>query len=156
MKRTLVVLVIVAACSGEDPTSAPTRRLADLTGRWVFQMQSRAGQCQGAAGGGPLYVDLTADPYSPSETGLVNFVDSWDVENRSPLRFTLIGSARVAEGEIDFRLWKAVLSAGSELVGTLDAQNNFTGTLADPIPGYSANFVLGSCVFPVTGARVSP
>lgn len=151
-RRLVVLLVVGALACGGDATS-PTRRLADVTGTWTFTMASRAGQCTGAAGGGPLYASLSAGSYAPSEQGLVNFVDAWDVTNAQPYRFSLIGHMTVGSGDVEFRLWKQPLTTGSLLVGTLDAQNHFTGTLTDPIPGYAPNFVTGSCVFPVTGQK---
>lgn len=144
----IALALFVLAC---NPVGPEDRTLQDVVGRWDLQIV-RPEQCTDAVAGGPLFLNLTSGPYDLGEAGVVNFVDDWDVNDRTPLRLTLIGHMDVRAGTLEFRLWKSPLQSGSLLAGQLNEANSFTGTLRDPIPGFDANFVaFGSCTYSVTG-----
>jgi hypothetical protein len=147
---TMVLVLLLISCGGDDGAGPGDLEVSEVAGTWTITLESRAGECSGAAAGGDLtlWIDGTSEA---DETGVLNFVNKW---GSAPDVFgDLTGNVNLNTGEVDARLWKGIFVNGAELVGTIDSDGNFSGDLNDPYPGYGAIFVLGSCSFPVTGRR---
>jgi hypothetical protein len=146
MKLLLMFLLMFLLACGTSPATAPGPALtaAQLRGPWTFTLASMAGRCSGAAGGGDLHLTLSGD----ANGDLMQFGDvPWDYG-------IVTGEIRLSTGAVDLRLWKQVAVSGAQLTGTIDPSTlRFTGQLMDPQPGMQPIFVLGQCLFPVTGGH---
>lgn len=147
----LAVVVCLSLCACGSDGSGPGRlEVDDIVGTWTISLESRAGQCQGAAAGGDLTLWID-DEGAAQQQGIINFVNKWGFE--PTVIGDLTGHVDLETGEVDARVWKGVLANGAELVGTIGSDRIFRGLLNDPYPGYGAIFVLGSCSFPATGRK---
>jgi len=153
-KVQVAVFMVLVACGGD--TTAPAREavltLGGVVGTWVMDVQGNS-SCIGAAGDSQRFITLTSDQDPTTTREAVNFVDKWEVVDPPRFDWPVTGNIDLRTGALELRLWLRLLEVGSLLTGTVDLQSNFTGTLRDPIPGFSPHFVLGSCAFQVTGSR---
>lgn len=156
MRRVLVTLALlatVAGCSGDDSSGPDSTLTAEqVAGAWTFTLSDESATCTGAAGGGDISVRLSGTSADVSGD-ILNFTsDDWGGDPSTTFG-QITGNIRLNSGALDLRVWKGVLVNGAQLTGTVKNNLTFTGTLRDPLPGYGAIFVFGSCTFDVTGSH---
>ena len=129
--------------------------LGDAAGFWEFDVQRNAA-CFGGRGDIKLFVNLGLDGRDPSlSDGVANFDDLWEIVDPPRFEWTVMGNVNLETGRVELRLWLRINEIGSELTGTMTKNGSFRGSLLDPIPGFSPDFVIGSCTFEVTGFKRS-
>ena len=151
----LALLLALSGCGGDNGGAGPTPpalTAAEVAGAWTFTLSDESSHCTGAAGGGNLSVRLSGSMADPNGD-IINFTsDTWGGDPSTTFG-QITGSIHLSTGALDLRVWKGVLVNGAKLAGTVKSDLTFSGTLQDPLPGYGAIFVFGSCTFSVTGSH---
>jgi hypothetical protein len=146
----VVFLSTAAACDSATKPAVPSA--ADLIGAWELVREAN-GNCEGATATAIYYFDIGSDSYIGQETGALNVVAHWDVVIPYRFGWMVSGNYNVRTRSVELNFWHRVFDAGSQFIGTLNADNTITGQILDPKPGYDAHFVSGSCVFQAHGLR---
>ena len=150
-----LILALVGCGNGTEPEQEPEQlSLADVVGAWVVEVPANP-SCAPPGPASQRFIHLTAGAYSlATRGGVVNFVDDWEIVDPPRFEWPVTGNIDLDTRVLKLRLWLRMLDVGSQLTADLSSDGRtLTGTLSDPIPGYDAHFVLGSCSWEVTGRK---